>query len=99
MKRVSAKTLKRALKDWDKLANGHTPGPVELSDAPLLVDWEPQWTATGLMRLVGLVRGHPRLPDEPCSTSIVLAADVREGWARTLSRYYRLGPQRGEILH
>lgn len=98
MSRVSAKTLKRALRDWEKLSNGHSPSPEDLSDAPLLTDWEPRWTATGLMYLVGEVRGHPKLADGPCSTSLVLAADVNEGWARTISRYYRLGPQRGEAL-
>ncbi len=99
MKRVSSKTLKRALKDWEKLANGYSPSLNDLADAPLLVDWEPRWTATGVMFLVGQVRGHPKLQDGPCSTSLVLAVDVQEGWARTLSRYYRLGPQHGETLH
>ncbi|MHA6299911.1 DUF6634 family protein [Devosia sp. CAU 1758] len=99
MKRVSAKTLKRALRDWERLASGHSPSPEDLSNAPLLTDWEPRWTASGVMYLVGEVQGHPKLADGPCSTSLVLAADVREGWARTISRYYRLGPQRGETLH
>lgn len=98
MKRVSSKTLKRALKDWQNLANGHSPSPDDLADAPLLVDWEPRWTAAGVMYLVGQVRGHPKLRDGPRATSIILAADIDEGWARTISRYYQLGPQRGEIL-
>lgn len=99
MRRLSAKTLKRALKDWEKLASGHSPSSEDLSKAPMLTHWEPRWTTTGVMYLVGEVQGHPKLADGPCSTCLVLAADVREGWARTISRYYRLGPQRGETLH
>ncbi|WP_439605110.1 DUF6634 family protein [Shinella sp.] len=43
--------------------------------------------------------GHPSLGDSAlASTSIVLAIDINAGWARTVSRYYRLGPSREESV-
>ena len=99
MKKISKKTLKRALQDLGMLSKGHSPNPADLANAPILYDWVPMWNSADLMQLEGEVRGHPTMPDGPCTTSVVLIADVREGWAHTVSRYYRLGPQRGEHLH
>ena len=51
-----------------------------------------------MVRLIGVVSGHPSIADGWCTTSVVLAADEAAGWARTVSRYYRLGPRLGETL-
>ncbi|WP_308445297.1 MULTISPECIES: DUF6634 family protein [Methylobacterium] len=45
--------------------------------------------------LVGRVEGHPCLPGRrTIATSRLLALDPVLGWARTSSRWYRLGPER-----
>ena len=79
------------------IAAGSVPGDEELAGAPLLSHWAVEVQPGGIVRLVGVVIGHPSIRDGWCTTSIVLAADVDAGWARTVSRYYRLGPRLGEI--
>jgi hypothetical protein len=43
------------------------------------------------VRLVGHDRGHPLLGDRAVVTSSVWFADPNDTWARTLSRFYKLG--------
>ncbi|WP_422394811.1 DUF6634 family protein [Pelagibacterium nitratireducens] len=38
------------------------------------------------------VQAHPYLDNGPIVTSEVYALDHAAGWARTFSRFYRLGP-------
>lgn len=66
------------------------PGASELSDAPILDQWVTRYR-TG-PALVGMVQGHPLLNDGQIVTSEVYAIDAAAGWARTFSRFYRLGP-------
>lgn len=85
------------LRDAARIAAGFVPGEAELASAPLLSNWAVEAQFGGTLRLVGVVSGHPSIPDGWCTTSVVLAADTDAGWARTVSRYYRLGPKLGEI--
>nr|WP_249151055.1 DUF6634 family protein [Bradyrhizobium sp. JYMT SZCCT0180] len=64
--------------------------PVLLEKAPLLEDWVATVTPLGL-HLVGYVTGHFLQGDRRIATSPVWFADPDGTWARTLSRYYRLG--------
>ena len=79
---------------------GHAgPTPEDLADAPRLTAWriviEP---GERVVRLHGRVTGHPEIDDPELTTSAVIALDAGgsggdhgvEGWARTLSRWYRL---------
>lgn len=75
------------------IRDGSKPDACDLVDAPRLEEWQ---HATREVRiLVGRVYGHPDIPDgKRIRTSDLYACG--EGWARTLSRYYRLGtPARG----
>lgn len=81
-----------------RIAEGFQPGEAELSDAPLLTGWEILPVPGGALTLIGVASGHPLRPDGPVHTSIVLAMSEQAGWARTVSRYYRLGPRRGESV-
>lgn len=78
-----------------RIKAGFVPGEAELSAAPLLSHWAIEPLPSGLVRLVGVVSGHPLIPDGWCTTSPVLAADEDAGWVRTVSRYYVLGPRLG----
>jgi hypothetical protein len=45
----------------------------------------------GVHYLVGAVTGHPHIKDGLMTTSAVVVMFEWEGWARTASRWYRLG--------
>jgi hypothetical protein len=88
-----------ALADLHRLHNGWRPDQALLQQAPRLMHWRfsgdlqntPVW-------LSGAVIGHPRFPTfHQIDTSYLIALDTCDlKWARTLSRYYRLG--RPDIL-
>ena len=61
----------------------------ELEDAPTLNGWSPVLRPVGA--LSGFVQEHPLLGTRHVVTSEVFAMDTERGWARTLSRFYRLG--------
>jgi hypothetical protein len=73
---------------------GQGPSQAELDAAPVLQDWylEPE---VGLV-LVGRVEGHPVLDPKWIRTSQLHHYDELRSFARTLSRYYRLGRRRDE---
>ncbi|HVZ01448.1 MAG TPA: DUF6634 family protein [Dongiaceae bacterium] len=75
--------------DLAMIGNGEGPSQSDLLGSPVLQSWaEVPFTATGL---TGRGSGHPRLGSpETLTTSIAVVINEREGWARTLSRYYRL---------
>ncbi len=89
--------IRAGLLEAAKIASGYEPTQADLAGAPLISSWilamhpgDPGPT------LIGSISGHPKLADSALSaTSIVLAMDVNAGWARTVSRYYRLGPAAG----
>lgn len=67
------------------------PAPSALEAAPLLVAWAP---VLSMLRpcLMGRVFGHPDHEDgADIQTSPILAFDEERGYARSSSRWYRLG--------
>lgn len=83
--------MRRALVDLQRLQDGHEPSPDDLASAPLLNDW----CLLGPY-LAGVVTGHPVIADgDSCITSMVLALASDRTWARTVSRFYRLGRPSG----
>lgn len=85
--------LEHALAAFDRLIAGTAPDPEELAAAPRLVDWRRAVVPTIEAALVGRVAGHPLLPgSRKVITSRLLVLAETAGWARTLSRLYRLGP-------
>lgn len=77
----------------ERLSGCWMPGVAELSEAPIL-DFEGLVEDGPFVSFHGRVFGHPRIPrGHRCVTSVVVAYDGRRGlWARTISRWYRLGP-------
>ena len=89
--------LRRLADDLDRIAAGTAPTQMDLKTAPLLVDWQLTTRLTGIC-LAGFVAGHPLLDNRRIVTSHVWALDPGYRWARTLSRFYKLGlPQGGGI--
>ena len=75
--------------DFAKLTMAEGDIAKELSTAPYLDNW-----SVGMPRakgLTGTVTGHPTISDGEIqtSTAYIVAGDLT--WARTLSRFYRLG--------
>ena len=86
--------MQQALVDLSSLQEGYRPSDEELADAPLLNSW----CRLG-SHLVGVVVGHPVFADgHRCITSPVLALATDGTWARTVSRYYRLGMPMGSSV-
>lgn len=74
------------------IRDGIEPTDRDLGDAPRLEDWRAVTKRVHV--LTGRVSGHPTIPDgRRIATSEIYASD--EGWARTLSRFYRLGRPAG----
>ena len=64
--------------------------PPDLSGAPIIDMWRP--ASRFAPALLGVVDGHPVLKSSrPKMTSELFAMDAAGGWARTWSRWYRLG--------
>lgn len=72
------------------------PEPQDISDAPLLSHWAPGIAWHGDLVLTGHVTGHPRLGATWIHTSPLMGLDPRGRWARSWSRWYRLGETMGE---
>jgi hypothetical protein len=83
--------LRALADDAARLQYGRAVQPAPLRTAPLLKYWVPVRRPEGL-RLIGQATGHPRLKRRMIMTSPLWFADPEGNWARTLSRYYRLGP-------
>ncbi len=67
------------------------PTPTDLADAPHLDHWMAMREFTGRIVLFGDVTGHPLLRNTGIVTSQLFGINAKAGWARTLSRWYRLG--------
>ena len=73
----------------DRIGSGGMPTAAELEAAPLL---DPYCLDTcTLPCLIGANQGHPVLKGPIIRTTEVWALATELGWARTLSRLYRLG--------
>lgn len=75
--------------DFDKIGKRSFPTDRDLASAPLIDNYALELVPRA--RLAGRVLGHPRLPDGFVTTSEVWIFAGVEGWARTYSRFYRLG--------
>lgn len=92
--RVATK-YRRLAEDLERVARGEHPTEEDLRDAPLLMEWTVRF-APG-PHLSGIVLGHPWIPDGSiCRTSELFTFDPTTGYARTLSRFYRLLPRTGD---
>ena len=67
------------------------PSEADLAQAPLLPDWKAATSPGGRVMLWGEVTDHPFLGNVSIHTSQLIAIDPETGWARTASRWYRLG--------
>jgi hypothetical protein len=85
--------LQSALDALRHIADGSVPTERELGGSPLVDPWALAMRPAPC--LVGGLHGHPNLSGPSVCTSelLVLAPDL--GWARTRSRFYRLGRPAG----
>jgi hypothetical protein len=84
--------------DLERLRQGWRPLPTDLEAAPMIDQWSVRFDGDGrLFALCGFIRSHPRIDDGRfATTSIIIAMDLRGlTWARTVSRFYRLGRPHG----
>ena len=89
MPRIEPEAIAAALRAADA-----GPDPADLADAPEVGVWSVvTYPGEDNIRLAGRVRGHPVIEGPTVTTSPLLALDEgdgRAGWARTLSRWYRV---------
>jgi hypothetical protein len=81
--------LERLATDLDRIGSGERPSADDLATAPLLARW--RLATRSAPCLVGLCSDHPRLHGPLIYTSELWAIAPKLGWARTWSRFYRLG--------
>ena len=81
--------LEQLIADLDMLASGELPPPQQLADAPLLDGY--RLATRSEPCLVGECADHPRLNGPNIVTSGLWVFAPGLGFARTLSRFYRLG--------
>jgi hypothetical protein len=89
--------LRRRPCDLDRIADTTVPTAAELAQAPLLVDWR-LVPAMGGLALTGFAAGHLRLGATRIITSPLWALDPQLRWARSLSRFVRLGLPEGVVI-
>lgn len=99
--RIAQARAAALMKDSAFLASDRDPPDEVLQAAPLLDAWykvhHPN-TDKGYC-LCGHVSGHPELSDgRLIRTSAVAKLDSRGRWARTVSRFYRLGRSHDELV-
>lgn len=91
--RDHARLIHALSRDLASIEELTAPSIRDIASAPLLENWvvgrrfEPA--------LVGVVTGHPLILDGPVSTSSLHYLDTKAGYARTLTRWYRLGSPMG----
>nr|WP_314257273.1 DUF6634 family protein [uncultured Devosia sp.] len=79
-------------RDLEAVSKLQAPALRTIAQAPLLEDWH--FGQRYEPCLVGRVEGHPERDDGVIMTSGVYLLDPVMGYARTLSRWYRLGTPR-----
>jgi hypothetical protein len=69
-------------------------GPTEdeLSAAPYVNHYRLETIGKSVQQIYGRVQGHPTIDDPYVTTTPLFGFDPDAGWARTRSRWYRLGP-------
>jgi len=91
-------TIDHLSRDLRRLHAGIGPTSGQLSEAPILDHWS--WQPLVRPAIGGEVSGHPLLSSGACITSQVYAVDPFGLWARTYSRWYRLGRHaKGEAIN
>ncbi|MGQ2908439.1 MAG: DUF6634 family protein [Aliihoeflea sp.] len=87
----TAERLSALAADLRAIAHGQLPEEFLAGSAPTLDWWSPAVRPS--VCLEGLVSGHPVLvgQDRAIRTSELWHLDQEAGWARTYSRWYRLG--------
>ena len=86
--------LIKLLHDIRDLRVGEMPRSLDLKAAPIINQWS--YGLVPVRCLAGSVRGHPILGNMArIHTSELILVDPDRGWARTWSRYYRLGTPEG----
>ncbi|MFK4826272.1 DUF6634 family protein [Paenochrobactrum sp. BZR 588] len=83
--------LKALAQDMEAFLNGHGPTEKVLAQSPVIESWRHSERYGPC--LVGTLHSHPLLGDIVPNgiTSQLWLMNKDEGWARTLSRFYRLG--------
>jgi hypothetical protein len=91
-----ARKCRALAEDLERIARGEHPGEAELRDAPYLTDWRTY--VLPIPYLLGTVFGHPKIENgQICRTSELITFDPHSGYARTYSRFYRLGERLNTI--
>lgn len=76
----------------EAILDGRYPTPDVLEHMPILRQWRIGIHGFSLEPcLIGLVEGHPEIQGPQIRTSRVFVIAAEFGWARTASRFYRLG--------
>jgi hypothetical protein len=81
--------LESLVRDMKAIQAGTGPTSTQIENAPLLDAFQVKPYAT--FCLAGYTKGHPLLGDSHIHTSQLWAIDPKRHWARTFSRFYRLG--------
>lgn len=90
--RLTIDAARRLADDLDRLLACGRPTAADLAGAPVIDHWQPAVRPDHA--LIGFVTGHPTVRSgRPAVTSSLYAIDPVAGWARTWSRFYRLGEQ------
>jgi hypothetical protein len=88
MVRQHSRLIQRLALDLERIRSGAGPTCDELEDAPLIDEW--QVGVRAQLALVGNISGHPAVSGAGITSDLHIL-DVEGGYARTLSRFYRLG--------
>lgn len=86
--------LEKLFADLRRIADGNAPTREDLACAPLLMDFGVTYRPARCLR--GDVIGHPRLGNRNVVTTELWAYSPQDHWARTYSRFYRLGTPRDQ---
>ena len=81
--------LEQLLLDLEDIADGLAPTAEHLATAPFLDNWVEVTRPDAC--LAGKIKGHPICHGPISITSGLIVWAPEFGWARTLSRFYRLG--------
>lgn len=76
-------------RDLERVVRGDGPSEADLANAPMLDLWG--FVASQDVCLYGYVTDHPTCGPGPITSSTLCILDPLGGWARTYSRWYRLG--------
>lgn len=64
----------------------------DLAVAPFVNFWRLETWEEDELRLYGICENHPDIDDRHITSSPLLAFDHKKGWARSYTRWYRIGP-------